>query len=265
MKNKLLVMLLFTILTFGAITSGCGAKASEKNTIQTEKATQTETEVASEKIAQTETTTQTPVATSETATQAPVATTAPTPTQTTMYAQKYVNVRSQADTSATPLGHLSQNDAVVVVGDVSNGWYTVNYSNQTGYVKSEYLGASTVAVAKVEKKTASKKSSTTSAQTSTSTSTSDSGTSQTQSASNTQTTTATTPTTSASSETTQATQSTPATTQTPTTSSETQAAPTTPTMNDANNTMSNATGQTGHWVSQHDDISGHDVMVWVTD
>lgn len=72
------------------------------------------------------------------------------PTETTMYAQRKVNVRSKANTSSISLGYLSVNDAVIVIGNVSDdGWYTVTYNNQTGYIKSDYLGAETVVISKI--------------------------------------------------------------------------------------------------------------------
>lgn len=67
--------------------------------------------------------------------------------QTTMFAQKKVNVRQASDTNSSILGTLSVNDPVIVNGELSaEGWYTVTYCDQTAYVKGDLLGAGTVAV-----------------------------------------------------------------------------------------------------------------------
>jgi len=173
MKNKFVAILLITVMAVGVMATGCGDKKSKGENLVTNKTTEAVSEVPTEKA------TQAPVATTEastqTATQPVVASEAPAaPETTTMYAQKKVNVRNVANATATALGYLSTNDAVVVVGSVSaDGWYTVNYNNQTGYVKSEFLGAGTVATTTAPattksgttKKSSAKKSTTTSGST----------------------------------------------------------------------------------------------------
>ena len=59
--------------------------------------------------------------------------------ETTMYAQKRVNVRSLPSTDGEKLGILSINDEVVALGEAVDGWQKVRYNDSIAYVSVEYL------------------------------------------------------------------------------------------------------------------------------
>ncbi|MGI6003777.1 MAG: NlpC/P60 family protein [Lachnospiraceae bacterium] len=59
----------------------------------------------------------------------------------TVYAVTSVRVRAAASTDSSILGVLSTGDSVTRTAD-ENGWSTVSYNGQTGYVKDDYLSAS---------------------------------------------------------------------------------------------------------------------------
>jgi len=66
---------------------------------------------------------------------------------TTMYAQKGVNVRSLPSTDGKKLGSLSTNDEVKVTGQCAEtSWYRIEYKGQVGYVSNNYLGNDKVVV-----------------------------------------------------------------------------------------------------------------------
>lgn len=66
---------------------------------------------------------------------------------TTMYAQKTVNVRSMPNTDGEKLGGLSTNDEVKVTGQcIETNWYRIEYDGKVAYVSDGYLGADKVVV-----------------------------------------------------------------------------------------------------------------------
>lgn len=70
-----------------------------------------------------------------------------TDTTETLFASSEVNVRSGPDKNSTKIGTLSQNDEVVVTGNVDNGWYRINFGGNEGYVKGDYLSNERIVVA----------------------------------------------------------------------------------------------------------------------
>lgn len=60
--------------------------------------------------------------------------------ETTMYAQKSVNIRSMPSTDSEKLATLSINDEVLAVGEVIDGWQKIRYAETDAYVSAEYLG-----------------------------------------------------------------------------------------------------------------------------
>lgn len=65
----------------------------------------------------------------------------------TMYAQKTVNVRSMPSTDGEKLGSLSTNDEVKVTGQCAEtSWYRIEYSGSVAYVSNSYLGNDKVVV-----------------------------------------------------------------------------------------------------------------------
>lgn len=65
----------------------------------------------------------------------------------TMYAQKTVNVRSMPSTDGEKLGSLSTNDEVKVTGQCAEtSWYRIEYSGGVAYVSNSYLGNDKVVV-----------------------------------------------------------------------------------------------------------------------
>ena len=52
-----------------------------------------------------------------------------------------LNVRSEASTSSSVIGSLSNGSKVTIVGE-SGSWYKINYGNTTGYVSKDYIQAS---------------------------------------------------------------------------------------------------------------------------
>lgn len=60
---------------------------------------------------------------------------------TTMYAQKTVNVRSMPNTDCEKLGELSVNDEVKVTGQcIETNWYRIEFDGNVAYVSDSYLG-----------------------------------------------------------------------------------------------------------------------------
>ena len=54
----------------------------------------------------------------------------------------YLNVRSEASTSATSLGKLYNNESITIIDTVDSGgtkWYKIQYAGTNGYVSSEYI------------------------------------------------------------------------------------------------------------------------------
>ena len=53
-----------------------------------------------------------------------------------------LNIRAEASSDAEVLGVLTQNAIVDYIDDAGNGWISVDYNDQTGYVQSEYVSTS---------------------------------------------------------------------------------------------------------------------------
>lgn len=62
-----------------------------------------------------------------------------TDVELTMYATDPLNVREGPDASYEALGQLMVGDAVTVTGELSNGWYRIDYDGTTAYVSGDYL------------------------------------------------------------------------------------------------------------------------------
>lgn len=60
----------------------------------------------------------------------------------TVWATETVNVRSDADTSASKVGTLSYGSSVTRTGICDNGWSQVSYNGRTAYIYSDYLSTS---------------------------------------------------------------------------------------------------------------------------
>ncbi|MCD7822709.1 MAG: D-alanyl-D-alanine carboxypeptidase family protein [Oscillospiraceae bacterium] len=58
---------------------------------------------------------------------------------TTMYATDPLNVRLGPDALYEAVGQLMVGDAVIVTGEVSNGWYRIDYDGAVAYVSGDYL------------------------------------------------------------------------------------------------------------------------------
>ena len=124
-----------------SVVAGCGKLAADDHELETENVMETE--------AETEAATEEPetAGMTEAVAEQPAEPETPVVVQTTMFAQKKVNVRQAPDTNSAILGTLSVNDPVIVNGEQSaEGWYTVTYCDQTAYVKGDLLGTGTVAV-----------------------------------------------------------------------------------------------------------------------
>lgn len=65
-------------------------------------------------------------------------------TETTLYAQSNVNVRSGAGTSYDKLGTLTKNQEVTALGEAADGWQKIKYKDGIGYVSAKYLGTEKV-------------------------------------------------------------------------------------------------------------------------
>lgn len=66
--------------------------------------------------------------------------------ETTMYAQKRVNVRSLPSTDSEKLGTLSINDEIIAIGESIDGWQKVRYQETIAYISAEYLGIEKVEI-----------------------------------------------------------------------------------------------------------------------
>ncbi len=62
-----------------------------------------------------------------------------TEVELTMYATDPLNVREGPDADYEALGQLMVGDAVTVTGELSNGWYRIDYDGTTAYVSGDYL------------------------------------------------------------------------------------------------------------------------------
>lgn len=66
--------------------------------------------------------------------------------ETTMYAQKGVNVRSLPSTDGEKLGTLGVNEEIIALGDAVDGWQKVRYKEGIAYISAEYLGTEKVEI-----------------------------------------------------------------------------------------------------------------------
>ncbi len=66
--------------------------------------------------------------------------------ETTLYAQKSVNVRSIPSTDGEKLGTLGINEEITALGEVVDGWQKVRYKDVVAYISAEYLGTKKVEI-----------------------------------------------------------------------------------------------------------------------
>lgn len=66
--------------------------------------------------------------------------------ETTMYAQKAVNVRSLPSTDGEKLGTLGVNEEITALGDAVDGWQMVRYRDGIAYVSAQYLGTEKIEI-----------------------------------------------------------------------------------------------------------------------
>ena len=66
--------------------------------------------------------------------------------ETTMYAQKAVNVRSLPSTDGEKLGTLRVNEEITALGKATDGWQMVRYKDRIAYVSAQYLGVEKVVI-----------------------------------------------------------------------------------------------------------------------
>lgn len=61
-------------------------------------------------------------------------------TETKLYAQTNVNIRSLPSTDGEKLGTLRKNQEVIGLGEAVNGWQKIRYNESVAYVSAQYLG-----------------------------------------------------------------------------------------------------------------------------
>lgn len=61
-------------------------------------------------------------------------------TETKLYVQTKVNVRSLPSTDGEKLGQLAKNQEVIALGEAVDGWQKIRYNEEIGYVSAQYLG-----------------------------------------------------------------------------------------------------------------------------
>ena len=67
-------------------------------------------------------------------------------TETIMYAQTAVNVRSLPSTDGEKLGTLRINEQITALGEAVDGWQMVRYKEKIAYVSAKYLGTKQVEI-----------------------------------------------------------------------------------------------------------------------
>ncbi len=67
-----------------------------------------------------------------------------------LFAQSGVNIRKGPGTEYEKLGNLVTNDAILVSGEVDNGWYQVHYEGGIGYISGNYLAETEVVIASAD-------------------------------------------------------------------------------------------------------------------
>lgn len=127
---RFIAMLLSMMLVF----TGCGPVDSEKNTennknSQSEMQSELQSEMQSEQHEDTEEIDSSTEDVQEN-----------TETETKLYAQTNVNVRSLPSTSGEKLGVLSKNQEVIALGEAVDGWQKIRYNDGIAYVSAQYLG-----------------------------------------------------------------------------------------------------------------------------
>ena len=127
---RFIAMLLSMMLVF----TGCGPVDSEKNTennknSQSEMQSELQSEMQSEQHEDTEEIDSSTEDVQEN-----------TETETKLYAQTNVNVRSLPSTSGEKLGVLSKNQEVIALGESVDGWQKIRYNDGIAYVSAQYLG-----------------------------------------------------------------------------------------------------------------------------
>lgn len=139
-KFKLLTL----IFVFMMLISGCGATDADKNT--EDKNSQSELQSDNENEKDSEGLNQDLEDESKKEDESEVI----DETETTMYAQTNVNVRSLPSTGGEKLGTLSTNQEVIALGDAIDGWQKIRYKEGTAYVSAQYLGKEKVEQATYE-------------------------------------------------------------------------------------------------------------------
>lgn len=61
------------------------------------------------------------------------------PKEAIMRTKNVLRVRKDATVQSEVIGRFSENASVIVIGELSNGWYQVDYNGETGYVDGDYL------------------------------------------------------------------------------------------------------------------------------
>ena len=67
-------------------------------------------------------------------------------TETTLYAQSDVNIRSTPSTEGEKMGMLCTNQEVIGLGDEIDGWQKIRYQEDVAYVSAQYLGKEKVEI-----------------------------------------------------------------------------------------------------------------------
>ena len=149
MKKKLVVAMLVATLTMGACSSAPSNTAESTETpVSTEAMVQAETEVSTEKVAES---TESAILETEVATEA-VETTETEPEfaivamSATKYAKSSVNVRRGPSSDYEKIGSLSINQKVKVIGQADTGWYQIELDGEIAYVSNNYLVDEKVAI-----------------------------------------------------------------------------------------------------------------------
>ena len=135
-KVKLIVLLLVMML----VVTACGTtEDSEKPDVNQNSQSEEQSERESEKESEMETDAQdtTQNVTEEEETQNSEI---ENETETKLYAQTKVNVRSLPSTDGEKLGQLTKNQEVIALGDAVDGWQKIRYNDGVAYVSAQYLG-----------------------------------------------------------------------------------------------------------------------------
>lgn len=135
--NKILMVLLVMML----VLSGCNTTNTGKNT-EGNNNSQSEMQSSNADAQDSETTSQNSELEQEDGSE----TVDVVETETTMYAQSNVNIRSMPSIDGEKLGTLSTNQEVVALGEAENGWQKIRYNDGVAYISAKYLGKEKVEV-----------------------------------------------------------------------------------------------------------------------